>query len=386
MTPASKRANGCHSGERQNPEKYWVPPSNYLTGQAPQVRHEGAGIFIRRNNITRALNAGRSGWSAWVERGGSRLESNPVHPPFDTQKRYYDLNAYFRSLFGRRVHKIAIDAGFTCPNRDGRIGTGGCIYCNSRGSGTGAHASGKSVTEQIEASIPYLTRRFKAKSFIAYFQSFSNTYAPLERLRRVYDEALAVKNVVGLAIGTRPDCVDPPVLDLLQAYAAKRLVWVEYGLQSACDETLARINRGHDFACFKRAVAATRDRGIRICAHVILGLPGENRRHAIRTARAVSKLGIDGIKLHLLYVVRGTPLESLYRSGRYRCLEMTEYANWVCDVLEHLPPGVVIQRLTGDPHPEELVAPAWSLDKRRTLAAIKKILEERNSWQGKYVI
>ncbi len=299
------------------------------------------------------------------------------------RKRYYDLNTYFQSLFGQRVHKIALDAGFTCPNRDGRVGTGGCIYCNPRGSGTGAHARGLSVGQQIEAAIPYLARRFKAGKFIAYFQSFSNTYAPLERLARVYDEALGIRDVVGLAVGTRPDCLGPGVLDLLQAYAADRLVWVEYGLQSACDDTLARINRGHDFACFKRAVAATRGRGIPICAHVILGLPGETRAHVLRTAEAVAELGIDGIKLHLLYVVRGTPLEALYRRGSYRCLEMAEYADWVCDVVARLPPGMVIQRLTGDPHREELVAPAWALDKRRTLAAIGDAMERKDCWQGK---
>jgi radical SAM protein (TIGR01212 family) len=306
-----------------------------------------------------------------------------IYAPYDKQKRYHDLNTYFQRLYGQRVHKVAIDAGFTCPNRDGRVGTGGCIYCNPRGSGTGAHSRGKSVTEQIETSIPYLARRFKAKKFIAYFQSFSNTYAPLEKLRQVYEEALAVKDVVGLAIGTRPDCVSPPVLDLLQSYAKTRLIWVEYGLQSACDDTLKRINRGHDFDCFKRAVAATRNRGIRICAHVILGLPGETRRHAVRTARAVSALEIDGIKLHLLYVVRGTPLEAMYRSGRYRCLEMAEYAQWVCAVIERLPSDMVIQRLTGDPHPEELVAPVWSLDKKGTMAAIRATLEKQDAWQGK---
>jgi radical SAM protein (TIGR01212 family) len=306
----------------------------------------------------------------------------------DTAKdnlRYYDLNTYFRGLFGQRVHKISLDAGFTCPNRDGTIARGGCIYCNAQGSGTGAHSRGVSVAAQIERSIPYIIRRFKARKFIAYFQSFSNTYAPLTRLRSVYEEALSVKGVVGLSIGTRPDCITPGVLDLLQSYAETRLIWVEYGLQSACDDTLALINRGHDFKCFQQAVEATRNRNIRICAHVILGLPGEGRREILKTARAVAETGIDGIKLHLLYVIRGTPMEAMYRRRHYRCLELAQYADWVCDFLEHLPPGIVVQRLTGDPHPRDLVAPRWALDKKVTMETIRRALEERDSWQGKQV-
>lgn len=295
---------------------------------------------------------------------------------------YYDLNAYFRRRFGFRVHKISVDAGLSCPNRDGTLGRGGCIYCNARGSGTGAHARGESVTRQIERGRDFLARRYKAQGFLAYFQSFSNTYAPLAHLEALYREALAVPGVLGLAIGTRPDCVDGPVLDLLAELARTRLVWVEYGLQSAWDRTLEAIGRGHDAACFARAVTAARARGLPVCAHAILGLPGEGPEEMRGTADFLARLPVDGVKLHLLYVVRGTPLEALYASGAYRCLEQEAYAELACDVLERLPPEVVIQRLTGDPHPGELVAPAWSLRKQETLSRIRQTLERRGTRQG----
>jgi radical SAM superfamily enzyme len=194
------------------------------------------------------------------------------------KKPYRDLNTYFRTRFGCRVHKVTVDAGLNCPNRDGTLSTGGCIYCNAKGSGTGAHGQGVSITRQIERSKDRIARRFKTNLLMAYFQSFTNTYAPVDHLQAIYDEALAVENVVGLAIGTRPDCVDEAVLDLLETYTKSHLIWIEYGLQSAHDRTLSLINRGHDLACFERAVAATRNRNINICAHVILGLPGESRQ------------------------------------------------------------------------------------------------------------
>ena len=299
-------------------------------------------------------------------------------------KRYNNLNTYLRSLFGCRVQKISVDAGLSCPNRDGRVSTGGCIFCNARGSGTGAHTRGLTITDQLLQGKKSLARRYKAKKFLAYFQSFSNTYAPIDKLQKLYDEALAVEDIVGLSIGTRPDCVDLPVLELLQDYARHHLIWIEYGLQSASDKTLELINRGHDVQCFKDAVRATLNRGIKICAHVILGLPGETRRDILQTARTISDLGIDGLKLHLLYVVKGTPLEALYRQGDYRCLEQQAYIDLVCDFLERIPPEMVIQRLTGDPHPEELVAPQWALNKSETLQKINEALEIRDTWQGKF--
>ncbi|OQY04674.1 MAG: TIGR01212 family radical SAM protein [Desulfobacteraceae bacterium 4572_123] len=299
-------------------------------------------------------------------------------------KRYTDLNTYLRNLFGCRVQKISIDAGLSCPNRDGTISRGGCSYCNARGSGTGAHTLGFSVTDQLLKSRQALARRYKAKKFIAYFQSYTNTYARLSTLKALYSEALAVEDIVGLSIGTRPDCVNEAILDLLQEYASNYLVWIEYGLQSANDKTLKRINRGHDVQCFKKAVALTKNRGIMICAHIILGLPGENRDQMLKTADFIASMGIDGIKLHLLYVVKDTPMEHLYRKGKYTCLEQLEYVDLVCDFLERIPSNIVIQRLTGDPHPEELVAPRWSLKKTETLNLIRRTLETRDSMQGKY--
>ncbi len=298
-------------------------------------------------------------------------------------QRYYDFNTALRQQFGCRVQKITVDAGFSCPNRDGKISSGGCIYCNPQGSGTGAHARGLSVTAQLESGKAALTRRYRAKKFIAYFQAFTNTYAPLDRLQAVYAEALAVPDIVGLSIGTRPDCMDPAVLKLLEAYAREYLVWVEYGLQSAHDRTLNLINRGHDFACFETAVNKTSGRGIHVCAHVILGLPGESRQDMLQTAAILSNLPIDGIKIHLLYVILGTPLAKLYQEGLFQCLDQEVYVDLVCDFIERLPGRMVIQRLTGDPHPSELLAPAWSLQKAQTLSLIHATLEKRNTWQGR---
>ncbi len=299
------------------------------------------------------------------------------------RKRYNDLNSYLRSIFGERVQKLTVDAGFSCPNRDGSLSLGGCIYCSEKGSGTGAHAMGLSIGEQIMQSKPGLIRRYKSTKFMVYFQSFTNTYAPLDTLKRVYDEALSFDDVVALSIGTRPDCVNEPVLDLLGDYARRKLIWLEYGLQSIHDETLVRINRGHDFACFKNAVKPAQDRGLKVCAHIILGLPGETRDMMLESADVLSDLGVDGVKIHLLYVIRGTALETLYANGEFRCLELGEYAELVCDYLERLSPAMVIHRITGDPHPDELVAPLWPLKKTDTTNLINTILETRRTFQGK---
>lgn len=299
------------------------------------------------------------------------------------KNRYHDLNSYLRNLYNCRVQKITVDAGFSCPNRDGSISYGGCIYCNAKGSGTGASREGLSISDQLKKGKKALTRRYNAKKFIAYFQSYTNTYAPLATLKQCYDEALAVEDVIGLSIGTRPDCVDDNVISLLEKYGRNYLVWIEYGLQSSHDSSLTRINRGHNFACFRKAVQLSADRGLKICAHVILGIPGETEQHMMATADAIAALPVDGVKIHLMYVIKETPLESLYREGRYRCLEQLEYVDLVCRFLERLPPEIVIQRLTGDPHPDELVAPSWSLDKRKNLQLIQEHLEKMDTWQGR---
>lgn len=298
--------------------------------------------------------------------------------------RYRDLNTALRDHFGCRVQKINLDAGLTCPNRDGTVGVGGCIYCNVRGSGTGL-SQHYTITQQLERGKQRLRRRYKAKKFIAYFQSFSNTYAPLEKLKRLYLEALAVEDVVGLAIGTRADCVNDSVLDMLTDFNGRTYLWIEYGLQSIHDRTLELINRGHDVATFVEAVERTRRRGLAICVHVILGLPGEDKADMLATARALGKLDVQGVKIHLLYVIQGTPLADLYLRGEYRCLSRDEYVDIVCEFLALLPPQVTIHRLTGDPHPEELLAPTWALDKQTNLQAIRDTLQIRDLWQGKYL-
>jgi uncharacterized protein len=295
---------------------------------------------------------------------------------------YRDLNSFLRERFGVRVQKITLDAGLTCPNRDGRVGVGGCLYCNARGSGTGAWGRGRSIAQQLQEGMARLGKRYGASRFIAYFQSFSNTYAPLNILQALYAEALAFPEVVGLSIGTRPDCLSPEILDLLADIARERLLWLELGLQSACDDTLRLINRGHDVACFTGALREAAARGLEVVAHVILGLPGEGPAEMAATARYLVGLPVQGVKIHLLYVVRGSALESWFRRGEYTPLTEQEYVHLVADFLELLPPHLVIHRLTGDPHPEELVAPAWCRDKSRVLAGIREELARRGSRQG----
>jgi hypothetical protein len=298
-------------------------------------------------------------------------------------RRYNDFASYLKRHFGCRVHKVSLDAGLTCPNRDGTKGQGGCIYCNQRGSGTGAAALGLSVTQQIIRGQEYLRRRYRAKKFLAYFQSYSNTYAPLPQLKAMFEEALSQEGVVGLAVATRPDCVSEEVLDLLDGYGRERMVWIEYGLQSAHDRTLSLINRGHTFAEFVRAIEMTQGRSLKVCAHVILGLPGEGPAEMMATASALARLPIDAVKLHLLYVLRGTRMELLYRRGGYTPLTQAAYIELAIDFLERLPYHVVIQRLTGDPDRRELVAPEWATRKGETLELLARRMEARNFWQGK---
>ena len=299
-------------------------------------------------------------------------------------KRYRDFNSYLREIFGERVQKIPLDAGLSCPNRDGTISDKGCIYCDSRGSGTGAMTNhGLSIMEQIEKSREYLGRRYGAKKFMPYFQSFTNTYAPLSQLKELYDQALEYADMVGLSVATRPDCVTHEILELLGSYQKDHLVWIEYGLQSAHDITLSRINRGHDVACFEESVHMAKGSGLNVCAHIILGLPGETRDMMLHTARFLGRLPVDGVKIHLLYIVKDAPLAILYEKGEYQCLEKEDYVDLVVDVLECLPPEMVIQRLTGDAAEEELMAPLWARDKSDTLERIRRRLEERDTWQGR---
>lgn len=299
-------------------------------------------------------------------------------------KRYRDYNAYLREIFGERVQKIPLDAGLGCPNRDGTLSRNGCIYCDSRGSGTGAVGrEGLSIGEQIARGRRFMESRYGARKFIAYFQSFTNTYAPVDRLKELYDQAVDQRDVVGLAVATRPDCVDEQVLRLLASYQRDSLVWVELGLQSAHDATLRRINRGHTVAQFTESVLAAARWGLNVCVHIILGLPGETPEMMEQTARFLSGLPVHGLKIHLLYVVQGTPLAALYEQGEYRCIRREDYVEWVVNFLELSPPQVVIQRLTGDPVPSELVAPDWALEKSKNVKLIRDELERRDTCQGK---
>ncbi|MGA7578481.1 MAG: TIGR01212 family radical SAM protein [Desulfobaccales bacterium] len=295
---------------------------------------------------------------------------------------YLDLNTHLRRRFGQRVQKIALDAGFTCPNRDGRVARGGCLYCNARGSGTGAWARGLNLTAQLRQGLARLKDRYQTDRFIAYFQSFSNTYAPVARLQALYDEVLGFPEVVGLSVGTRPDCLEEGALELLAGYARERLLWLELGLQSAHDRTLAALNRGHDVACFSRAVERAAARGLEVVAHVILGLPGEGPAEMAATADYLASLPLQGVKIHLLYVVRGSALAHLYQQGAYTCLSEDSYVSLAVDFVERLPRRLVIHRLSGDPHPQELLAPSWCLNKARVLGRIREEFSRRGSSQG----
>jgi len=298
-------------------------------------------------------------------------------------KRYSDYNSYLRNLFGQRVQKISIDAGLSCPNRDGVLSRKGCIYCNSKGSGSGMFERGLSIKEQIEANKIGAVIKYKARKFLAYFQSYSNTYTSCEHMKLMFDEALSCEGMVGMAIGTRPDCIDRQKLDLIESYTKDYLVWLEYGLQSVHDSTLEIINRGHRAKDFFQAVQLTLGRNINICTHVILGLPGEDRSMMLETAKILADSNIDGIKLHLLYVIKNTILDKMWKNGEYKPLEQNEYVDLVCDFLEILPDNIIIQRITGDPHAEELQSPMWAGRYRETFNMIQETLKRRDSFQGK---
>jgi radical SAM protein (TIGR01212 family) len=301
---------------------------------------------------------------------------------WNNTKRYYDLKSYWRNRFGCRVHKLPIDAGFTCPNRDGRVAAGGCIYCDGRGSMLRQAGDLPSVGEQIRRGKAFYSRNGKAEKFIAYFQTFTNTYAPLEKLQDLYDKALAEEDVIGLAIGTRPDCVPDETLALIWSYAKRCDLWLEFGLQSIHDRTLTAINRGHDAADFLDAVRRTGGSPVQICAHIIVGLPGESHEDIMETAHAITGLPIQGIKIHSLLALRGTILGERYEQGELSLMSREEYVATVCDILEILPPEMVIQRLTADGYREIFLGPDWAINKLAVLNAIDRELEVRASWQG----
>lgn len=287
-------------------------------------------------------------------------------------------------MFGCRVQRVAVDGGFTCPTRDGTLGRDGCIYCNQAGSRAAYVEPHLSIREQVVRGIERMRRRYKARKFVVYFQPYTNTYAPVERLRALYDEALDHRDVAGLMIGTRADCLGPDVLDLLAEYHRRTYLWLELGLQSANDATLRWIGRGHDVATFERAATAAKQRGLRLCAHVIVGLPTDRREDHLEAARLLNRLDFDGIKIHCLYVSRDAPLGRLFEREPFALMSRREYVERVCDILERLDPRIVVHRLTSDADERTLIAPRWCLDKRGIIADIEAELERRNTRQGSH--
>jgi len=292
------------------------------------------------------------------------------------------LGRDLRERHGVRVHKIAIDAGFTCPNRDGSRGTGGCTFCNNSSFSPNGRQP-RPLDEQIAAGRAVIRRRTGARRYLAYFQAYTNTYADVAALRALYDAALAEPDVVGLSVGTRPDCVPAAVLDLLAGYRdAGHEVWLELGLQSADDATLARVNRGHGFAEYRQAAVAARRHGLRLCTHLMIGLPGEHPKASLATLARVLDVGTDGLKLHPLHVVKGTALANDWRRGDYRPLGFGDYIETAADLIERTPPEIVYHRLTGTASADILLAPAWCALKWRVLNGIAAELIRRGTCQG----
>ncbi len=295
---------------------------------------------------------------------------------------YRKFSRYLKEKYGARVHKIPLQGGFYCPNRDGRLSSKGCVFCDVYGSGP-LTLNPPPIREQIIEGIRRASRRYKAKYFIAYFQAFTNTYEQWEKLERTYKEATSLPEIVGLAIGTRPDCVPEEVLKGLEKLAEDKELWLELGLESAHLKSLKFMNRNHGLAEFIDAVLRTKRRkGIKICAHVIIGLPGEGREAVIETARVLTALGVDGVKIHPLHVLRNTELERLYKKGEIELLSLEEYVSLAVDFMEHLKEEIIICRLTGERDPSLFVAPSWCLEKQKILQAIDQEFERRGSRQG----
>ena len=288
---------------------------------------------------------------------------------------YKTLSDHYRELFGCKVYKLSIDAGFTCPNRDGSIGTGGCIFCSAYGGGEFAARTG-TITQQLERAKERVRAKNKGGKYIAYFQSFTNTYAPTDHLRQLYEEAIAPEDIVGLAIGTRPDCLPEETVALLAELNAIKPVTVELGLQTVHPDSVRYIRRGYENEVYFDAVKRLKEAGIEVVTHIILGLPGETAEMAAETTRQAVAAGTDGVKFHLLHVLRGTDLEKDFASGKFRCLELPEYAAWLKLCLSQLPSHVVVHRITGDGAKRDLIAPLWSADKKRVLNYLREYLRE----------
>jgi uncharacterized protein len=297
--------------------------------------------------------------------------------------RYYHYNFFLRQKFGGRVQKVSIDAGFTCPNVDGTVARGGCTFCDNRSFSPSRRLPRQGVPGQIDEGIRRLKWRYDVDRFLAYFQPATNTYAPVERLRPLFEAAISHPKVVGLAIGTRPDCVPADVLDLLEEIGRRTYLSVEYGMQTIHDRSLDWMNRGHHHEAFLDAVERSRERGFEICAHVILGLPGESREDMLATARELARLGVDAVKIHNLYAVKDTPLAEQVARGEVTLMDREEYIATLVEFLELLPPTALIERISGEAPPQYFIGPAWSLDKPAIRAALDRKMVRRDTWQGK---
>ena len=307
--------------------------------------------------------------------------------PWGDARRYNSYSGYFKRQFGGRVQKLSIDAGFTCPNRDGTVGVGGCTYCNNDAFNPSYCNPNKSITQQIDEGIEFHAVRYRrAEQYLAYFQAFSNTYAPLDKLKKLYEEALSHPKVIGLVIGTRPDCVDEEKLDYLQYLSNKYYINLEYGIESCYNKTLALINRGHTFEQSVWAIEQTHRRGIQIGAHLIFGLPGETREQMLAEADVISQLPLQSIKFHQLQIIKGTTMEKQYKNTpeMFNLFSMDDYFNFLADFIERLNPNFVIERFTGEAPPRFLAVPTWgNLRTDQLMIEFEKILEKRDTWQGK---
>ena len=288
---------------------------------------------------------------------------------------YRTLNQHYQEKFGCKVYKLSVDGGFSCPNRDGTVGTGGCIFCNETGSGDFA-ICGKRITDQLQEAKKWVEQKNKGGKYIAYFQSFTNTYAPADVLRSRYLEAIAPEEIVGIAIGTRPDCLGEDVMTVLKEICAIKPVTIELGLQTIHETSAEYIRRGYVNQIYFDAVHRLKNAGIEVVTHIILGLPGETADMAAQTTRSAVEAGTDGVKFHLLHVLKNTDLEKEYLAGKFSCLTMEEYGDWLCRCMKEVPEYVTVHRITGDGAKRNLVAPLWSGDKKRVLNYLNKRLTE----------
>ncbi|WP_286031975.1 TIGR01212 family radical SAM protein [Phocaeicola coprophilus] len=303
----------------------------------------------------------------------------------DNSMRYNDFAGFLAGEFPFKVQKISVNAGFTCPNRDGTKGFGGCTYCNNQTFNPAYCRDDRSVTMQLEEGKRFFARKYPQMKYLAYFQAYTNTYGELELLKRMYEEALAVEGVVGLVIGTRPDCMPDSLLDYLEEVNRRTFLLVEYGIESADDRTLERINRGHSFACTEDAVCRTAARGIRTGGHVILGLPGESREDLIKQAERLSELPLTTLKMHQLQLIRGTRMAHEYalHPEEFHLFSADEYIDLVIDYVEHLRPDLILERFVSQSPRELLIAPDWGLKNHEFTDRVKKRMKERDAWQGK---